>query len=68
MSSQKKIPSDNTSTASSHSSRRKNKAPSTLPLIKKDDEEIAVMFDQMSTPTSTFPRIFGEETDDSVSM
>ena len=68
MSSDKKIPSDNASTASSHSSRRKNKAPSALPLIKKDHEEMVVMFNQLDDSTTSFPRIFGEEPDDSVFM
>lgn len=63
MSSSNQVPSDNTSTTSSHSTKKRSKGHSALPLVKRDKEEMVVMFNPMNDPQTPFPRIFGEEKD-----
>jgi len=63
MSTHSSVPSDNTSTTSSHSSRKK---AGVLHLVKKEQEEIAIMFDPPVNESEDLRRLFDKETDDSM--
>ena len=57
------IPSDNTSTTSCHPSRKKS---GVLPLVKKEQEEIAIMFDPPASESEDLRRLFDNEKDDNM--
>ena len=63
MSTHPSVPSDNTSTTSSHSNRKR---AGVLHLVKKEQEEIAIMFDPPANEAEDLRRLFDKESDDSM--
>ena len=63
MSTHPAVPSDNTSTTSAHSSRKK---AGVLHLVKKEQEEVAIMFDPPMDESEDLRRLFDKEADDSM--